>query len=104
GYLAKLELTGGVIEELIAGDEFRSPSVQLRVTPLGKVERLSPHDQLLGGPSDQTFIGCRFPADAEYAPRITAEASKIGARLAAGGGVGRCGAPLVPVRRARSRR
>ena len=63
--------SGGVVEERIAGDDFRSPSVQLRVTPLGEVELLSTHDQLLGGPSGQTFLGCRFPADPEYAPAIT---------------------------------
>jgi hypothetical protein len=98
-YVAKLETTGGVVEELIAGDEFRSPSVQLRVTPLGRVELLSTHDQLLGGPSGQTFLGCRFPADAEYAPRITAEAAKIGARLAAEGVIGRFALDFVTVRR-----
>jgi hypothetical protein len=98
-YVEKLESTGGVVEELIAGDEFRSPSVQLRVTPLGKVELLSTHDQLLGGPSGQTFMGCRFPADAEYAPRITAEAAKIGTRLAAEGVIGRFALDFVTVRR-----
>jgi hypothetical protein len=98
-YLTKLDAAGGVVEELIAGDEFRSPSVQLRVTPLGKVELLSTHDQLLGGPSGQTFIGCRFPADAEYAPQITAEAAKIGARLAAEGVIGRFALDFVTVRR-----
>jgi hypothetical protein len=64
-YIARLGETGGVVEELIAGEEFRSPSVQLRVTPFGQVELVSTHDQLLGGPSGQTYIGCRFPADAE---------------------------------------
>jgi PGM1 C-terminal domain len=98
-YVAKLEERGGVVEELIAGDEFRSPSVQLRVTPLGEVELLSTHDQLLGGPSGQTYIGCRFPADAEYAPRITAEAAKIGARLAREGVIGRFALDFVTVRR-----
>ena len=98
-YLAKLASAGGVVEERITGDEFRSPSVQLRVTPLGKVELLSTHDQLLGGPSGQTFIGCRFPADAEYAPQITAEAAKIGARLAAEGVIGRFALDFVTVRR-----
>ena len=98
-YVGKLETTGGVVEELISGDEFRSPSVQLRVTPLGKVELLSTHDQLLGGPSGQTFMGCRFPADAEYAPRITAEAAKIGTRLAAEGVIGRFALDFVTVRR-----
>ena len=66
-YLAKLEERGGIVEERIVGDELRSPSVQLRVTPLGEVELLSTHDQLLGGPSGQSYLGCRFPADPGYA-------------------------------------
>ena len=48
-YMKKLQERKGVVEERIVGEEFRSPSVQLRVTPLGKVELLSTHDQLLGG-------------------------------------------------------
>src|SRR5947208_7824428 len=52
-YMDKLEQRKGVVEERIIGEQFRSPSVQLRVTPLGKVELLSTHDQLLGGPSGQ---------------------------------------------------
>jgi hypothetical protein len=97
-YIAKLGERGGVVEELIAGEEFRSPSVQLRVTPLGKVELLSTHDQLLGGPSGQTYIGCRFPADPGYAPVITAEAAKIGERLAKEGVIGRFALDFVTVR------
>src|SRR6476659_8291101 len=97
-YLAKLESTGGVVEELIAGDEFRSPSVQLRVTPLGKVELLSTHDQLLGGPSGQTYLGCVFPADTDYAPLITREAAKVGKRLAKEGVIGRFALDFVVVR------
>jgi hypothetical protein len=98
-YVAKLEATGGVVEELIAGDEFRSPSVQLRITPLGTVELLSTHDQVLGGPSGQTFVGCRFPADPSYAPQITAEAAKIGARLATEGVLGRFALDFVTVKK-----
>ena len=37
GYSAKLAERGGVVEERIKGDDFMSPSVQLRVTPLGDV-------------------------------------------------------------------
>jgi hypothetical protein len=37
--------------------------VQLRITPDGRVELLSTHDQLLGGPSGQSYLGCMFPAD-----------------------------------------
>ena len=65
------------------GEDFRSPSVQLRVTPLGDVELLSTHDQLLGGPSGQSYLGCAFPATPEYAPTITREAED---RPAAGRG------------------
>jgi hypothetical protein len=98
-YAAKLEERGGVVEELIVGEELRSPSVQLRVTPLGKVELLSTHDQLLGGPSGQSYIGCRFPADSEYAVAITREAAKIGARVAKEGVIGRFALDFVTVRR-----
>ena len=52
---------GGIVEERIVGVELRSPSVQLRVTPLGEVELLSTHDQLLGGPSGQTLPGLPLP-------------------------------------------
>jgi len=45
--------------------------VQLRITPLGAVDLLSTHDQLLGGPSGQSYLGCVFPADTGYAALIT---------------------------------
>ena len=76
---------GGIVEERVGGTEMRSPSVQLRVTPLGEVELLSTHDQLLGGPSGQKYLGCRFPADFGYAQAITREAAKIGERAGARG-------------------
>lgn len=97
-YLADLSERGGVVEERIVGDELRSPSVQLRVTPLGELEILSTHDQVLGGPSGQTYLGCRFPADTSYGPAITAEAEKIGRRLAREGVLGRFALDFVVVR------
>src|SRR4029434_1509668 len=50
-YMEKLQERKGVVEERILRKEIRSPSVQLRVTPLGEVELLSTHDQLLCWPS-----------------------------------------------------
>jgi pheganomycin biosynthesis PGM1-like protein len=97
-YAAKLEERGGIVEERIIGTEVRSPSVQLRVTPLGEVELLSTHDQILGGPSGQSYIGARFPADTGYAAEITREAAKIGARLAREGVIGRFALDFVVVR------
>ena len=70
-YADTLSRRGGVVEERITGEEFRSPSVQMRVTPLGRLEVLSTHDQLLGGPSGQSYLGCIFPADPAYAAAIT---------------------------------
>jgi hypothetical protein len=100
-YLSRLAAGGGIVEERVAGVEVRSPSVQLRVTPLGEVELLSTHDQLLGGPSGQSYLGCRFPADFTYARAITDEAAKIGRRLADEGVLGRFAVDFVVVRDAR---
>src|ERR1044071_9619833 len=97
-YMRKLQERKGVVEERIMGEEFRSPSVQLRVTPLGKVELLSTHDQLLGGPSGQSYLGCVFPADTGYAALITQEAAKVGRRLANEGVIGRFALDFVVVR------
>jgi hypothetical protein len=98
GYLAKLAERGGIVEERISGTEFRSPSAQLRITPLGQVEPLSTHDQVLGGSSGQTYLGCRFPANAEYGPAIMREAMKVGQRLMHEGVLGRFAVDFVAVR------
>jgi hypothetical protein len=97
-YMKKLQERKGVVEERIMGEEFRSPSVQLRITPLGAVELLSTHDQLLGGPSGQSYLGCMFPADTGYAALITREAAKVGRRLAKEGVIGRFALDFVVVR------
>ncbi|MGN6575188.1 MAG: hypothetical protein ACTHKG_05835 [Nocardioides sp.] len=97
-YLAKLAEGGGIVEERISGEELRSPSVQLRVLPGGQVELLSTHDQLLGGASGQSYLGCRFPAAPEYARLITAHAETIGHRLAQEGALGRFAVDFVVVR------
>jgi len=96
-YIAKLGQEGGIVEELISGREFRSPSAQLRVTPLGDVEALSTHDQMLGGPSGQVYLGCRFPASPEYAAAIMREALKVGHRLKKEGVLGRFALDFVTV-------
>src|SRR3989454_1885331 len=96
-YMNKLQERKGVVEERIMGEEFRSPSVQLRITPLGAVELLSTHDQLLGGPSGQSYLGCVFPADTGYAGLITREAAKVGRRLAKEGVIGRFALDFVVV-------
>lgn len=88
-YFQILAEEGGIVEEMVTADEIRSPSVQLRITPLGVVELLSTHDQILGGDSGQVFIGSRFPADPDYGPLISKYARSVADELAAKGVIGR---------------
>ena len=96
-YLAALDDDGGIVEERIEGEVFRSPSVQLRMSPAGQVDIMSTHDQVLGGPHAQTYFGCHFPADHEYAARIAAEGLKVGRRLAREGVIGRASVDFAAV-------
>ena len=88
-YFELLESEGGIVEEMVTADEIRSPSAQLRITPLGKVELLSTHDQILGGESGQVFIGSSFPADPAYGAEISRCALALGEILADRGVIGR---------------
>jgi hypothetical protein len=88
-FLDKLIERAGIVEERISGEELRSPSVQLRITPLGDVELLSTHDQILGGLTGQTYLGCRFPADPAYAGLISSQALRVAGVLAQRGVLGR---------------
>ena len=97
-YMAKLAELAGIVEERVIGEEIRSPSVQMRITPLGQLEVLSTHDQVLGGPSGQSYLGCRFPADPAYAAVITRDAVKVGQELVGEGVLGRFAFDFVVVR------
>jgi len=96
-YSEKLGESGAVVEEWIAGEGLRSPSVQLRVTPVGGLEVISTHDQILGGPSGQVFQACTFPADPAYAREIQSLALRAGEQLQARGVLGRFGVDFVSV-------
>src|SRR4030095_14050848 len=56
---------------------------------------LSTHDQLLGGASGQSYLGCIFPADPAYSRLISVPAMTIGERLAAEGALGRFAVDFV---------
>src|SRR5450432_2777948 len=70
-FLQKFQEMGGVVEAFIEGDTKASPSVQCRITPLGEVEIISTHDQILGGEIGQQFIGAFFPSENSYHTEIT---------------------------------
>lgn len=97
-YLAALDDEGGILEERIEGEAYRSPSVQLRMSPAGAIDVMSTHDQILGGPHGHTYFGCHFPADPEYAEQIAAEGLKVGRRLAREGVIGRASVDFVAVK------
>lgn len=87
----------GIVEAWIEGEGKRTPSVQLRINPLGEVELLSSHDQVMGGPTGQVFKGSTFPADPAYATRLHALSLAVGAVLRDEGVVGRFAVDFVSV-------
>lgn len=97
----QLAAEGGVVEEFLTGEVVRSPSAQMLIDPLGGVQMVSTHDQLLGGPGGQVYQGCRFPADPAYAVAITREAARVGRRLAKEGVVGRAAIDFMCIGSAR---
>lgn len=97
-YQEKLQSMGGIVEEWIPGAVKESPSVQFRVDPAGTLEAISTHDQVLGGPSGQIFLGARFPADDAYRLEIQREGLKAAHALASKGVLGRFGIDFISVR------
>lgn len=93
----KIHSLGAIAEAFIEGKEKRSPSVQGHINPLGEVEMLSTHDQVLGGPDGQIFLGCSFPADEAYRLRIQAIGEAVGKNLAQKGALERYGVDFVAV-------
>ena len=98
GYLAAFTASGGIAEAWVDGVDKRSPSVQMRINPLGGLELISTHDQVLGGPSGQIFIGSSFPADPAYRASLQQAGLRVGEVLRRRGVLGRFAVDLVSVR------
>jgi hypothetical protein len=94
-YFDKMAKMGGIVEEFIEAEQKHSPSAQLRIGPRGDVLLISTHDQILGGPSGQVFLGCRFPARDEYRMAIQEASLRIGQVLSAHGVVSRFGVDFL---------
>ncbi|GCL37595.1 MULTISPECIES: peptide ligase PGM1-related protein [Sphaerospermopsis] len=88
---------GAIVEAFVEGEIKFSPSVQGRITPDGKVEILSTHDQILGGPDGQIYLGCRFPADEKYRVQLQTLGLQVGKKLAEKGALERFGVDFVVV-------
>ncbi|MGH9156264.1 MAG: peptide ligase PGM1-related protein [Acidimicrobiales bacterium] len=94
-FAAKLAAGGGIVEELVRQPGVRSPSTQVHIAASGRVEVISTHDQVLGGPQDQVYLGCRFPADRRYRAVISEQAGAVAAVLAGEGVIGSFGIDWV---------
>ncbi|EFA69202.1 carboxylate-amine ligase [Cylindrospermopsis raciborskii S07] len=88
---------GAIAESFIEGEIKYSPSVQGRITPDGTVEILSTHDQILGGPDGQIYLGCRFPANENYRVELQDIGLAVGKKLAEKGALERFGVDFVVV-------
>jgi hypothetical protein len=98
-FSSRLPELGAIVEAFVEGQEKRSPSVQGRITPTGEVEILSTHDQILGGPDGQVFLGCRFPADDAYRLRLQDYGLEVGKCLAAKGALERFSLDFIATHR-----
>ncbi len=88
---------GAIVEGFVEGEVKYSPSVQGRVTPNGDVEILSTHDQILGGPDGQIYLGCRFPAAEDYRLKLQDLGLRVGRKLAEKGVLERFGVDFIAV-------
>ncbi len=97
-FFEKINEMGGIVEEFIDAEIKTSPSVQCLINPLGSIEVLSTHDQLLGGEGGQEFIGASFPANPEYNISLAIEGKKIAQTLAKKGALGRFAIDFISVK------
>jgi hypothetical protein len=96
-FAGKIRDGGAVVEELLRAPGVVSPSVQLRISPGGVPRVVSTHDQVLGGPNDQVYLGCRFPADQRYRETIQQAAMRAAKVLASQGVIGSFGIDFFAV-------
>ncbi len=89
---------GGIVEVFIDGIIKTTPSVQCRVNPLGKIDIISTHDQIMGGLDNQVFLGGTFPADAQYNIEIGNMAKQIASALKDKGVLGRFSVDFLSVK------
>jgi hypothetical protein len=93
-FASKIEAEGGIVEELVRPAP-HSPSVQVNIAASGTWRIASSHDQILGGPDDQVYLGCRFPAADLYRDDIITQASLVAKQLASEGVIGAFGIDFV---------
>ncbi|MBP6431794.1 MAG: hypothetical protein KA319_08510 [Ferruginibacter sp.] len=97
-FIEKFISMGGIVEEFVVGHPVASPSVQCRINPLGKIDIISTHDQILGGEDGQIFLGACFPAENAYSIEIGALGLKVAEQLKEKGVLGRFAIDFLSVK------
>jgi hypothetical protein len=97
-FAQKLEREGGIVEAFVEDPAKRAPSCQLRISPIGSLDLISTHDQLVEGVDGQIYAGCRFPADAAYRVAIQQDALRVAEVLQEEGAVGRLAVDFLCLR------
>ena len=93
-YFEKFKTMGGIAEAFIEGNKKESPSVQCRINPLGEIDIISTHDQVLDG---QVFNGANFPCRKAYHQQIQNDAKIIAEALKQKGALGRFSIDFISV-------
>lgn len=97
-FIKKFLRMQGIVEACIDGEIKVSPSVQCRINPLGEIDIISTHDQVLGGDSGQVFVGATFPASPEYAVEIGQMTKLAAEEMRKAGVLGRFSLDFVSVK------
>lgn len=93
----QFEKLEGVVETFVEGENKDSPSVQARVNAIGQPQVISTHDQILGGPTGQMFMGCTFPARKDYRLELQEDGRKTAEILSSKGVMGRFAVDFIVV-------
>lgn len=96
-YMRKFREMQGIVEIFIEGEGKRSPSVQGILDPLGRGTILSTHEQILGGPTKQVYLGAAFPARPEYRRQLHEYGRRVGEVLGKEGAMGRYAVDFIAV-------
>ncbi len=98
-FMRKFSEMQGIVEVFIEGQDKRSPSVQGLINPLGQGTVVSTHEQILGGPTKQVYLGATFPADEAYRLALQEIGRRVGHVLSTRGAIGRFSVDFVSVPR-----
>jgi len=98
-YMKEYNKVGGIAEALISAKFTYSPSVQISISAEGKPYIISSHEQILGGPNKQNFLGCAFPSRDLHRQLIAKEAKKVAIWMAKKGMIGHFGIDFVTIQK-----